>query len=226
LAPASTVVIGPGIDYRGLDRLLAELKEFVVMRWDGPLSVALSNCRKLSPCILVINQSDLESLDPEEMANTLGQGGTIKILVRAREDSEALTERVLRSGCMGVLPFSASPTLVRRAILRVDSGEYWASRKVISRMLQNSLEVERSNLTPREREILKLIGLEYTNEKIANELFISPETVRWHLRSLYAKIGIHDRRAAAVFARANTSCSSRRGGFSLLQTWTKPGSEG
>ena len=40
----------------------------------------------------------------------------------------------------------------------------------------------------------------YTNREIANALFITRETVRWHVRSIYAKLGASDREAAIRYA--------------------------
>ena len=64
------------------------------------------------------------------------------------------------------------------------------------------LEEERSSLlTPREREVLSLVGHGKTNAEIAEELWISPGTVRRHLENVFAKLGVHTRTAAAAFVR-------------------------
>jgi len=56
-----------------------------------------------------------------------------------------------------------------------------------------------SQLTPREREVLELIGDGATNEAIGHTLFISPETVRTHVQNLVAKLGVHSRLEAATY---------------------------
>ena len=60
-------------------------------------------------------------------------------------------------------------------------------------------------LTARENEILNLLGLRYTNQEIADHLFLSRETIRWHLRSLYSKIGASDRAAAIQYAQQRSA---------------------
>ncbi len=57
--------------------------------------------------------------------------------------------------------------------------------------------VNDSRFTRREIEILRKIAAGDNNQKIADDLFVTRETVRWHLRSAYSKLGIHDRQAAA-----------------------------
>jgi DNA-binding NarL/FixJ family response regulator len=56
-------------------------------------------------------------------------------------------------------------------------------------------------LTPREREVLHLLVEGRSNRQIAEQLFISGKTVSVHVTRILAKLGVHSRRDAAVFAR-------------------------
>ena len=57
-------------------------------------------------------------------------------------------------------------------------------------------------LTPREAELLELVRLGLSNYQIADRLVLSPATVRTHLSNLFAKIGVHNRTAAAMTGRS------------------------
>jgi DNA-binding CsgD family transcriptional regulator len=57
-----------------------------------------------------------------------------------------------------------------------------------------------SDLTRREREILALVARQRSNCEIARQLWISQDTVRFHLRNAYRKLGVHNRRAAVALA--------------------------
>jgi DNA-binding NarL/FixJ family response regulator len=59
-------------------------------------------------------------------------------------------------------------------------------------------------LTAREHQILSLVAHGKTNTEIANELRISPTTVRSHLENIYAKLDVHNRTAAAARLRTPT----------------------
>ena len=57
-------------------------------------------------------------------------------------------------------------------------------------------------LSPREMEIMELISHSMTNEEIANKLFLSPKTIKTHLRNIFEKAGIRNRvEAALLYAR-------------------------
>ncbi len=56
------------------------------------------------------------------------------------------------------------------------------------------------HLTEREREVLALLAAGHPNRRIADELFLSQDTVKTHLRSLYRKLGVQNRTQAAVRA--------------------------
>jgi DNA-binding CsgD family transcriptional regulator len=60
---------------------------------------------------------------------------------------------------------------------------------MLSHLLKSRAEKPDNGLTPREENILELVGRGYKNSEIASSLFISQETVRWHKRRLYRKIG-------------------------------------
>lgn len=57
------------------------------------------------------------------------------------------------------------------------------------------------SLSPREREVLKLLVAGHTNREIAAKLYVSPETVKSHIASIFRKIGVRSRTQAALCAR-------------------------
>ena len=59
-----------------------------------------------------------------------------------------------------------------------------------------------AGLTPREKEVLALIAVGMTNAEIAEELFISPHTVKNHVTNIYKKIQVEDRTQIALWAIA------------------------
>ena len=63
-----------------------------------------------------------------------------------------------------------------------------------------STDEQRSALTPREQEVLKLVARGFSNREIADILSISPDTVKTHVRNIFSKLSVTDRIQAAVWA--------------------------
>jgi DNA-binding NarL/FixJ family response regulator len=83
----------------------------------------------------------------------------------------------------------------------VNSGELWAPRKLLSQMCRGVVAAgDPRRLTTREEEILALLGKGYKNREIADALFISRETVRWHIRGIYSKLNLHDRQSLTQYS--------------------------
>ena len=64
-------------------------------------------------------------------------------------------------------------------------------------------QVER--LTERERDVLRLLASRLTLREIAGELYVSVNTLKFHLRVIYRKLGVNSREEAAALARSTTS---------------------
>ena len=197
-----TIVFGGalGLRWRRLEAALARRPDSVIIRCDGDPAEVLARCERLAPCVLVVNHSFLETIDPGDLKAAVDFGQAIQVLVEHERDDFNTVENLIRMGCMGVVRTTAPVRLVREAIWAVGDGEFWVHRKAMSRLLQSLLSQGEHKLTERESEILHLIGEGLKNQEIASRLFISPQTVRWHLRSLYGKLRIRDRRSAVLHA--------------------------
>ncbi len=85
-------------------------------------------------------------------------------------------------------------------------GEIWIPRKVLLQYVFDSIEEkqtiieEKTALTPREIEILTLISMGSTNDEIAEQMYISPNTVKTHLYNIFKKINVPNRLQAALWA--------------------------
>ncbi len=117
----------------------------------------------------------------------------------------------LSAGACGYLTKDAGRQDIARAIRAAASGQSVLDRVVQERLLASTRaartpSVEPSpvpaDLTPREREVLTLIGQGLSNRGIAEQLFISEATVKTHINNLFAKVGLRDRADAVRRAMA------------------------
>ena len=195
---------------KGISRCFSERAGFVLVRCPNSAAEILACCQKFAPCVLIL--TEVLTL-ADELADFLRFAKAlrgVRILALGPHDSPGTARDVLRAGCMGFLESGCSNYMLRRAVRSVASGELWASRRVMSQVIQELLLAQSEDkLTPREHEILDLVGQGCRNREIAKRLFISAETVRWHLRGLYAKIGVKDRLTAAAFAVEHPGPSPR-----------------
>jgi NarL family two-component system response regulator LiaR len=121
---------------------------------------------------------------------------------------------VLDAGAKGILLPATDAAMVIKAIETVIRGEIWMSRATLSALaaslIQETLAAEqRQRLTAREQEILSLLAAGKNNQEIADALFISRETVRWHMRGVYSKLGTHDRELVSTYASSHPSGTER-----------------
>src|SRR5262245_55523896 len=179
-------------------------RHYQVYRGTGSPKTLLTYCQRLAPCVLLLD-SHTAWQHAEEEPRAFEGTGTDDVSVVVVEEGTAspgtITE-FLYLGCKGVLSSLTRPKDIRKAVAAVFKGEIWAPRQVLSSLLQKCLfQLGPNALTQREKDILELIATGLTNKEIGQKLFIARETVRWHIRSLYSKIGASDRLAAAVYAK-------------------------
>jgi DNA-binding NarL/FixJ family response regulator len=97
------------------------------------------------------------------------------------------------------------------AIRRIDAGECVVDRAVVEELVERRrTDDPLARLSPREREILKLMAEGRSNQGICQALWLSPKTIETHTRSLFLKLGLHDaphdnRRVLAVLAYLRTA---------------------
>ena len=103
----------------------------------------------------------------------------------------------MRAGAAGYLLKDVQPRELVEAIRTVHGGGALLHPKVAARLLE---QIAADPLTPREREVLALIGRGMANKRIARELSLSEKTVKAHVSSILAKLGVTDRTKAALYA--------------------------
>ncbi len=124
---------------------------------------------------------------------------TSVILYTAFGDRALLTE-AMDAGARGFVLKEAPLAEVVRAVELVASGRTYVD-PVLAGVLSSSAATEKmTNLTQRERDVLRLLADGMSNEEIGKSLFISPETVRTHVRKAMAKLDADTRTQAVATA--------------------------
>jgi len=115
--------------------------------------------------------------------------------------------RAMRLGARGaVLRRSASEVLLK-SIRKVHGGEIWLDNRITAELLdafkkspESRQRWETALLSNREKEIVQLVAQGFHNREIGGKLFISEQTVKNHLHTIFDKLGISDRLELALYA--------------------------
>ncbi len=180
---------------QGLLALLEVQDDIVVAgeAGDGPTAVSLAT--SLRPDIVLLDLK-LPGMDGIEVLQTLASSG-LRVLVLTSATEPAAASQAVRAGAAGVLYKDIDPDALVRAIRSVCDGNVLLAPEAAGSLVRGSRV---DALTPREREVLARIAEGRSNREIARLLRLSEKTVKAHVSSVLAKLGVQDRTQAAVYA--------------------------
>jgi DNA-binding NarL/FixJ family response regulator len=126
-----------------------------------------------------------------------GEFPDARIIMLSSSDSDGEIQRALRSGAAGYVLKSMPQDDLLAVIRSVHAGKRQVPPAVAALLAEHLGEEE---LTPRELEVLKLIGEGCKNKQIADQLSISENTVNFHIKNIVDKLGANDRTHAVTIA--------------------------
>ena len=165
---------------------------------------ALEAADRLRPDVILMDlvMPELDGVAAMRLLRERAAETRVIVLTSFLDDDKLLP--ALRSGAAGYLLKNAEPTEVARAVRAAHAGEALLDPVVAARLVEtlaaDGADEPLDRLTPREREVLVLIGRGFPNKRIARELDVSEKTVKTHVGHVLAKLGVTDRTQAAVFA--------------------------
>ena len=181
---------------RGTELLLADAG-FTVIEGTGDVERARALARENAPAVVVVDLR-LNGRSGVHLAEDLvREHPSMGILLYTGAADAAALHQALAAPVLGVLLKAATPEELVVAIEHVARG---------SRYLDVSLRAiaerpsEAARLSSREREVLQLLANGLSGEGVADELFLSGDTVRTHVRNAVAKLGAHSRAHAIAIA--------------------------
>jgi len=137
-----------------------------------------------------------------------------RIILLARLDEAQVYFRAVQEGVLEIVLKTQSPEILIKAIQKVHAGEAWIERSMTGNLLTGLTHAQQliaqdpeteciAQLSPRERQVIQLVGKGMKNYQIGAQLSLSETTVRHHLTTIYGKLGVSDRLELLIYAHRN-----------------------
>ena len=185
----------------GLGRLLASVPdiEVVAAAADGREAIRLAQEHRPDVILMDLRMPGMDGSEATRRLLEEDPATQVVILTSFSERDEILS--ALDAGAIGYLLKDAEPDELIRGVRAAANGESPLAPKAACELLGSRGSAPASQLTDREREVLRLVTRGLSNKLIARELGISEKTVKAHLTAVFQRIGVTDRVQAAMWAR-------------------------
>ena len=185
-----------------LSGVRAELKEvFDVVGDASDVASAVEGIRRTRPDVALLDVHMPDGGGAAVIDGVAEAGATTRFLALSVSDAADDVIGVIRAGARGYVTKTIAPAELVAAIRRVHDGDAVFSPRLAGFVLDafagspppGALDAEIEQLTPRERDVLRLIARGYAYKDVAKELFISARTVETHVSSVLRKLQLSSR---------------------------------
>ena len=194
----------------GLASIIQVEPDIKVSGLAGTVQEAVEVVRTLKPDIVLMDFSLPDGTGADATRMVLKEHPDCKIIFLTMSENDENLFAAVRSGARGYLLKNMSPSKLVTTIRSVQRGESALSRSMTLRLMEElsrTKDPERledqwlEKLTQREKDVLHVLATGKTNKEIANHLFVSENTVKYHVHSILEKLNLPNRKAAAAFAK-------------------------
>ena len=166
---------------------------------------ALQKCGQLLPDVVLMDMQ-LPRMDGIAATQAIKESyPEIQVLVLTSFVEKDLVQRAVQAGVVGYLTKGASKIEIAEAIRAAHAGKTTLSPEALQALIQATKEPAKvgTDLTRRQREVLKLMVTGLNNKEIGEKLFLSSSTVSYHVSEILSKLGAANRAEASALAVQN-----------------------
>jgi DNA-binding NarL/FixJ family response regulator len=184
----------------GLERILGFCEDFEVVGSAADGKQALEEARRLKPDLVLLDLALPGMHGLEVIPRLLERESHPRILVLTVHDDDEMATKAVRAGAHGYILKSTSSQELTTAIRRVAAGGQYYDPVVVRGLMREGQADPQEQLTEKEAIVLRLVAAGLTNREIAAQLYVSIDTVKSHLESVFRKLGVSDRTHAVAVA--------------------------
>lgn len=194
----------------GLVSLIDAQPDLEVVGEAGSVSDAIAQARVLRPDLILMDFNLPDGTGLDATSTILKDLPQTKIVFLTFNDDDERLFSAIRAGAKGYLLKNVSSSKLLASLRGIQTGAAALTPEMTSRILSEfarlapaseSSQSTRSELTPRELDVLQVLVTGASNREIAEQLVISDNTVKNHVRNILSKLGLNNRREAAEYAR-------------------------
>ena len=199
---------GQNLFREGVCALLGNCEDLEIVGQAADGSDAIEKVREQTPDVVLLNLA-IPIMDCAEVIHRICKvNSKVKVLLLTQYEDKERVLRGLKAGASGCIPTRATASDLVSAILAVYQENYFLYPSVAKTMMEDYFQrIEQPGfsdpydlLTPREKEVLKLIAEGRRSREIANLLVIAVKTALWHRASVMKKLGIHNQAELVKYA--------------------------
>ena len=164
---------------------------------------AVSKARALQPDLVLLDLLLPGTSGHEAIPELAKVSPRSRVLVVSSQAAPSSVRQALSAGAAGYVPKRASDGELVAAIRQVAAGEGYVDPDLGAKLVVPDRLAALEPLSERERDILQLLALGYTNQEIGRKRFISVRTVDTHRGHIMRKLGFETRAELVLFALAN-----------------------
>jgi DNA-binding NarL/FixJ family response regulator len=187
----------------GLAALINHQADMKVVGQADSVAESVAAAAELGPDVVLLDFRLPDGTGAEAAAAIREIRPEAKLIFLTREDSDAARFAAVQSGASAFIHKSKAASDVVAAIRDVARGRMLITPRTIATLLskRRGIEAQLHSLTPREKEVLRLMAEGLASRAVAARMGISYTTVRTHIRSVGSKLGVHSKLEAIVKAR-------------------------
>lgn len=183
--------------------VIEEETDMTVVATAASVAEARLNARRHRPDVVLMDYRLPDGLGTDAARFIREENPNIKVVMLTGFPDDAILVAAIEAGCSGYITKDSAVSEAISAVRAAHAGEALISPSMLARLLPKLRRDYRgvgSTLTEREREVLSLLAQGSQNSAVADQLFLSVNTVRKHVQSILSKLGAHSKLEAVAIA--------------------------